>query len=155
MSIESAGQGAAVLEGRFTTTATRERAWWVLTDYARIPRFVSSLRLSEVKERGADGILLAQESTVGALLILKRRFRVLLRVREEPPSRLSFHDISGDSLELYEGSWQLTETSAGVEVLYRLKAKSGSGTPAFVAQAVSRKAVRRLLAEVQAEMARR
>lgn len=154
VSVEAADDGATRVEGRFTTGAAPEDAWRVLTDYERIPEFVSSMRYSSTRAREPDGLLLAQESTVQAFFF-KRRFKVLLRVREEAPTRISFRDVSGDSFELYAGSWEIARTPGGSEIVYRLLAKGGHLAPKVVARGISRRAAQRLLEEVRAEITRR
>ena len=154
VSLASAAHGVSLLEGTFSTSASREKAWQVLTDYDQLPLFVSSMRSSRVRERQGGAVLLEQEAVAG-LLFFRKKVRVTLDVREEPPGRLSFSDSTGKTFEVYEGSWELSDGGGGTLVTYKLRAKGGSGAPGFVTRAVSRKAVSGLLAEVRAEMERR
>lgn len=142
------------LEGRFSTPAPRDTAWAVLSDYENIPAFVSSMRYSKVKERGAESALLEQES-IGRVFIFRHTVHVLLEVREQPRRRISFQDVSRACFESYEGEWRLEDSLEGTTIIYRLAVTEGSALPRFVPKSVVRKAARTLLKDVALEMARR
>ncbi|HXO43505.1 MAG TPA: SRPBCC family protein [Thermoanaerobaculia bacterium] len=152
VSFADLGDSTMQLEGRFMTAASSATAWSVLTDYDHIPSFVSSMRSSRVKARG-DGYLLVEQESVAKVLWFQRKLDVLLKVREEPPHRIAFDDVSKASFERYEGSWTLQDTPAGREVIYRLTVKGG--LIGLVARSHSQNMVRELLEQVRAEIGRR
>jgi hypothetical protein len=152
VSFADLGDSTLQLEGRFMTAASSATAWSVLTDYDHIPAFVSSMRSSRVKARG-DGYLLVEQQSVARMLWFQHKLDVLLKVREEPPHRIVFDDVSKASFERYEGSWTLQETPAGREVIYRLTVKGG--LIGLVARSRSQNMVRELLEQVRAEIGRR
>jgi Polyketide cyclase / dehydrase and lipid transport len=152
VSFADLGDSTVQLEGRFMTAASSATAWSVLTDYDHIPSFVSSMRSSRVKGRG-DGYLLVEQESVARMLWFQRRLDVLLKVREEPPHRITFDDLSKVSFERYEGSWTLQDTAAGREVIYRLTVKGG--LIGLVARSRSQGMVKELLEQVRAEIGRR
>lgn len=152
VSFADLGDSTMQLEGRFMTTASSTTAWSVLTDYDHIPSFVTSMRSSRVKARG-DGYLLVEQESVARMLWFQRKMDVLLKVREEPPHRIAFDDVSKVSFERYEGSWTLEDTPGGREVIYRLTVKGG--LIGLVARSHSRNMVRELLEQVRAEIGRR
>ena len=152
VSFADLGDSTMQLEGRFMTDASSATAWSVLTDYDHIPAFVSSMRSSRIKARG-DGYLLVEQESLARMLWFQRRLDVLLKVREEPPHRIAFDDVSKASFERYEGSWTLQDTPGGREVIYRLTVKGG--LIGLVARSRSQNMVRELLEQVRAEIGRR
>src|SRR5262245_25406374 len=52
------------VRGRFTTTTAQQIAWDVLADYENIPRFVNSMKESEVLSRDSAQVRLRQVATV-------------------------------------------------------------------------------------------
>jgi hypothetical protein len=65
---------------------------------------------------------------------------------------LVFRDVCGKSFTTYEGTWEIAETDGGTRVIYRLKADPNGGQPAMLARPAIRGSVRKLLAEVRAEI---
>jgi carbon monoxide dehydrogenase subunit G len=146
------GDSTMRLEGRFTTAAPRAAVWSVLTDYDHIPAFVSSMRSSRIRARG-DGFVLVEQESVARVLWIRRAFTVLLRVREEPDRSIAFDDVGKTSFDRYKGSWTLQETPGGIEVLYRLTAKTR--LVGFLTRGPSQSMVKELLEQVRAEVNRR
>ncbi len=124
VSVQRSSEGYSI-EGRFTSPATPEQAWKVLTDYEAIPSFVGSMRTSRVLRRSDGFVYLLQKSSAGALFF-RRTISLLLKVREAAPREIDFTDLSGKSFRTYEGSWRLSPRTTGVGVVYRLRADGGS-----------------------------
>ncbi len=154
VSLTESRRDAFSIEGRFTVRASSAAAWRVLTDYDGIGAFVSSIENSRVKERSADRVLVEQSSQNGVWL-LRRRFEVLLEVRESAGSAIEFRDVGGRSFRAYRGSWRIEPREGGTAVKYHLEAEMDSGIPGFLSRRIVRRNIERLLDEVAGEIARR
>jgi carbon monoxide dehydrogenase subunit G len=145
---------AYVVSGTFTVDASTAIVWGVLTDYDRIPSFVSSMRSSRVRETHADGSLLVEQEAVGDMLFLSRTMRVLLAVRRSP-GKVHFTDVGRKDFTMYDGDWEARRTSAGTAVSYRLLAAPRFLAPAFIASRAMKRGAQDLLDQVRAEIVRR
>ena len=146
--------GVYFVEGSFEVAAPAEAAWKVLTDYAEMARFVSSLRSSEVKQR-RDGVVLVAQRAEAKAWVFSRELNVLLEVKESPRTTLHFRDVSKQDFTLYEGSWTVTPTDDGsVRIDYRLRALPKAAVPGFLGHDAFRQTAQRLLQEVQHEIGR-
>lgn len=145
--------GVYQISESFTVAAPRITVWGVLTDYDGMPEFISSMRLSRVRERGNR--LIVEQETSSRFLLLKRSVRVLLQVREDPQQTIRFEDISRIDFEVYSGSWSLKEVPGGVEVAYRLSAKPKFLSPKWIARGIFRNIVKSLLGELRSEILER
>src|SRR5438132_22922 len=90
------------VDGRFRVAAPPEVVWAVLTDYEAIPKFVSSMHESRIRERSADRLVVEQVA-VARLFLFKRQLRTTLEVREAPPGLIRFEDIQHQDFERYQG----------------------------------------------------
>lgn len=143
-----------VVSGTFDAPSSTAAVWDVLTDYERIPSFVSSMRLSRVKESRRDGTVLVEQEAVGGMFLLSKRVRVLLSVRRDD-GRLSFSDTALSDFRSYDGEWSVRATSSGVAVAYHLRAVPAFSAPGFVVRRAMSKGARQLLEQVRAEILRR
>lgn len=141
------------IDGRFWV-ANATAAWQTLTDYDGLSRFTPDLRTSQVIDRRPEGVLLRQEA-LGRFLLFSRSIRVVLDVREEPPTRLSFEDTLLEDFESYAGSWTIQPSSAAVLVEYRLDARPRLGPARAIARSLFHRNVRTLLTKVREEIRRR
>ncbi|MDE2291684.1 MAG: SRPBCC family protein [Elusimicrobia bacterium] len=140
--------------GGFLVEGGTRAAWDVLTDYARIPRFVPSMVSSRVTGRAGAALMVEQES-VARLFLFHKTVRVLLSVTEEPGRRIEFRDVSHRDFASYAGSWRLEPRGDATYVSYRLDARGRFGAPGFLARSAFRREASRLLSEVRAEIVRR
>lgn len=154
MALQDLGHGTYRLEGRFKGTASPYDVWRVLTDYENISHFVSSLRMSSVRESTTDRILLEQEA-LGKKFVFTKRIRVMLQVTEMPYKRVIFEDTLHADFSFYEGSWEIHKTAEGVEVVYRLSCQRKFMVPNALAKDALRQSAEDLLSEVRAEVLRR
>jgi hypothetical protein len=145
---KDAGREYAV-EGEFRAPVSPERAWQVLTDYSRIPDFVSSMKSSKVLER-TEGRVLVEQRASGGFLFFRRRVCVILDVRELRPHTITFEDVSHDDFDRYAGSWSIESSTSGVLVRYSLRARPRGAAP-FMGRAM-RRGAEDLLEQVRAEM---
>lgn len=76
--------------------------WGVIVDYERYPEFVPGLRAIRVLPAAAE------KHVEYDLDLGPKRVRYVLRMREEPPRRLTWSLVSGDLMKASNGSWELT-----------------------------------------------
>jgi ribosome-associated toxin RatA of RatAB toxin-antitoxin module len=86
--------------------ATPRQTWAVLTDYERLPEFVSDLIASRVVSRDAHDVVVEQRSKTG-FLFLSQRICMLIRIEEQPYSAIDVTLIEGD-MRHYAAHWMLT-----------------------------------------------
>jgi len=151
VSVTSA-QSAYRIEGSFGVDTEASVAWAVLTDYDRVPSFVSSMRSSTAQRE--SGRLLVTQEAVGRAGPFSRTMHVVLEVTERAPERIAFHDVGGGSFYSYAGSWTISPEGTGVRVTYVLDARPRSSPPLFAKSIMSSNA-RSLLEQVRLEMLRR
>lgn len=142
------------LHGGFDVAASSGAVWEVLTDYAGIPSFVSSMRSSRVLETRPDGTLLVEQKATGGMFFLTRTVTILLVVRREADD-LAFEDVGRESFWRYEGGWSTAETPAGTRVNYRLVAQPDFVAPSMIMSRAMKRGARDLLDQVRVEIERR
>ena len=151
VSVTSAS-GAYHIEGSFSVDAPAAVVWDVLTDYDRLPSFLSSMR-SSTAQRGPGRLLVTQDA-MGRAGPFSRTMRVVLEVTEHAPERISFRDVCGGSFQSYAGSWTIESDGGGVRVTYVLDASPRSSPPLF-AKSIMAANARGLLEQVRIEIRRR
>ena len=142
------------VQGTFEVSASSSTVWKVLTDYEGIPAFVSSMRVSRVRETRADGTVLVEQKATGGMFILTRTVTILLEIRREPQS-LRFEDVGRESFWRYEGEWRTENVPNGARVSYRLIAQPDFMAPSMVMSRAMKHGARELLDQVRAEIVRR
>lgn len=147
--------GVYFLNGEFTVRASSSTAWGVITDYDAIGRFVSSIRSSRVLKRELGRAVIEQEGNC-RFLFFSRRVKLTLAVKESPPGRVHFREISGPQFKRYQGSWTIAGSTASCSVKYELiVAPNFSVVPRFITKSVLKKSAQQLLNEVRTEIERR
>lgn len=146
--------GRYAVHGEFATAASPGIAWAVLTDYARIDSFVTSMKESEV-ERLPGGRLKVRQVAVAGVFPFHRTLHLRLDVTEDPRRRIEFVDESGEDFAHYAGAWALRADSAATQVTYTLDAVPRQGAPSRISRSVMRHSASELLDQVRAEMDRR
>ena len=146
--------GAYEVRGRFETSAGMDTVWEVLTDYGNIPRFVRSMKQSQVVAREDTRVRLRQTAAIG-LFPMRQTARVTLDVHEQPPFCIEFRDVQLEDFHAYRGSWSLTADSARTVVAYALDASPRSGAPGWLGRSLMSHSARDLLTQVRAEIERR
>ncbi len=143
------------VSARFETAASSAAVFAVLTDYAAMPGFVSSLEQSRVLCRTGNKAVLLQRGS-GRFLFVKRSVALTLEVEETAPSRVVFREVGGGSFRSYEGGWTVAERGSGSVVSYELAAEPEKSLgPRFAARSVLAKNVATLVDEVRREIERR
>lgn len=137
----------------FVVKAPADVAKAVLTDYERIPEFMSDVKLSRVRERH-DNRLIVEQEAVARLLFFSRRIHLALEVTEAP-GRIQFRDICGKSFVSYEGSWDIAPNGAATTITYTLSARPTSEVPAMIVKRLFSRDVEKTIEQLRAEMTRR
>jgi carbon monoxide dehydrogenase subunit G len=153
VTVTGIGKGAYRVEGSFGVEAPALVAWAVLTDYDNLPSFVSSMRSSSAMRADIGRQLVTQEA-VGRAGPFSRTLRVVLEVTENPPTRITFHDVGGESFRSYVGTWTVDPDGAATRVTYMLEARPRSSPP-FFGRSILASNARVLLEQVKLEMLRR
>jgi len=149
----SSARGTYLIEGSFAVDEPAAIVWAVLTDYDRVPSFVSSMRASTARRESSGRLLVTQEA-VGRAGPFSRTMHVVLDVVEQAPVRIAFRDVCGGSFHSYAGSWTIEPEGAGVRVRYTLEARPRSSPPLFAKSIMSSNA-RDLLEQVRLEILHR
>lgn len=145
--------GVFEVSARLAVPASTAAAWSVITDYADIPSFVSSMKSSRVVGRDG-GALIVEQTAVGRMFFFSREMRVTLAVRRSG-NRLSFDDRERKDFEIYNGSWRVVAAPGGCQVRYRLLARPDVPAPHFLLGGAMKRGARRLLEQVRDEILRR
>lgn len=118
------------IEGHFDVQTTPDVVWDVLTGYERIPRFVGSLKKSNVEENLGPYHFLLEQEFEGGFLFITKRVRVLLDVHEVWQRSIEFTDIDHRDFTFYQGSWRVDpDPTKGLRVTYRLLAHPNFSVP--------------------------
>ncbi len=142
------------VRGRFTSGASLDTVWRVLTDYDHISSFVESMRQSAVEHREGPRVRVRQVASVGVFPV-KKTARVTLEVLEQEPTRIAFNDTCGEDFRLYTGSWELLSDSTQTTVVYALDAMPKAAIPHWLGRSMMSHAANDLLKQVRAEIERR
>ncbi len=154
LSLQRTGNREYHLQARLTVDAPVETVWAVLTDYDHLDNFIASLKRSSLLEKKGKERLVEQES-VGRFFIFQKTFHLLLRVREEPRTKIEFYDISKRDFDSYQGSWRLEPLPGKTVIIYDLQAAIGRRTPRLFLEGSFRKTATQLLREIEEEIRRR
>ncbi|HVA66726.1 MAG TPA: SRPBCC family protein [Elusimicrobiota bacterium] len=154
LTVEQTGPKSCRVEGVFTVDASSAAVWSVLTDYSRMPGFVSGMKQSRVVERAGDTLTLEQIA-IGKFLFFSRHVRVLLKVKEHPDGEITFEDVSHKDFTSYRGSWRIQGEPPAVLVVYSLESTRKFGVPNFIARGIFRKNAEHLLVDLRNEIMRR
>jgi uncharacterized membrane protein len=125
----------------------------VLTDYERIPEFLTDVKVSRVLEHRGDRTLVEQEA-VARLLFFSRRIHLALQI-VETPGLIRFRDVSGKSFLRYEGAWRIVDDGHGARVTYELSALPTADVPATIVRRLLSRDVQKTIDQLTREIARR
>jgi hypothetical protein len=101
-----------------------DRCWTLIEDVARAPSWQRTLERIDVIERDEQGRPLICD-TVSDAKLTKVEARV--RMRYDPPHRMSWSLVQSDDLDAMEGAWELEELpGGGTRATYRLSVDPGS-----------------------------
>jgi hypothetical protein len=125
----------------------------VLTDYEQIPRFMTDVRTSMVRERGTGWAIVEQEAESRLMMFSKRIHLVLLI--EEQPDALIFRDRCGQTFVRYEGAWRLSSEDGHTVITYELTAEPSFDVPGVILKRLLRRDSSRMIVSLQREIAAR
>ena len=135
----------------FAVTQTPQTVMAVLTDYARIPKFMPDVQLSKVLERKGSNVVVEQEA-VSRFMLFSKRVHLVLEVREDADS-IRFRDRCGRSFVSYEGAWLISEHDGLTVVDYQLSARPSFDVPVFVLKRLLQRDAAQLIDRIKAEIA--
>ena len=144
-------RGVFVVTARFHVPQAPDAVLAVLTDYAAIPRFMTDVTTSVVRERSAASIVVEQEA-VSRVALFSTRVHLVLEISEEA-GVLRFRDRCGCSFNRYEGAWQLTDSPDGTEVAYHLAAAPSFDVPDFLLTRVLKRNAVTMIEQLRREIA--
>ncbi len=151
VSLADAPDGGHTLQGSFVVDASTAAVWSVLTDYNRMAEFVSTIKSSRLIEAPSDQIWLEQKM-VGKAGWFHKKIFLRLNVKEEPPHKITFHDMAGTSFKSYAGTLDIAAQGGRTLVDYQLAAQPKFFAPDFLAIKAFQNTVKQLLTEVRAEI---
>lgn len=142
------------VSGAFNVQASSTVVWNVLTDYDRIPTFVTSMRSSHIRDAQTNGAVIVEQKAIGDMFFLTRTVRVVLEIHRNS-ERLLFKDIGQKDFLIYDGEWEVRTSQEGMRVSYRLRAQPRFLAPSFLLSGAMKRGARNLLNQVRAEIIRR
>jgi ribosome-associated toxin RatA of RatAB toxin-antitoxin module len=145
--------GVYTVAASFAVSEPPDTVMAVLTDYARIPKFMPDVEVSRVLERTATGAIVEQEA-LSRFMLFSKRIYLVLDVHESD-RMLRFRDRCGRSFTSYEGSWTLGEHDSLTVVDYRLAARPSFEVPGFVLKRLLKRDAADLIDRITAEIASR
>ena len=145
--------GAFIVEARFQVAAPAGVVREVLTDYAGIPRFMPDVRMSVVRQRTGDRVIVEQRAE-SKFLLFSKTVHLLLHV-DEGERVIAFRDACRRSFERYEGAWTLVPENDRATVIYTLTADPSFAVPSAVLKRLLDRNARQTIEQLRAEAVRR
>jgi ribosome-associated toxin RatA of RatAB toxin-antitoxin module len=145
--------GIYFVSARFFVPQPPSAALAVLTDYEQIPRFMSGVTTSVIRERSPERVLVEQEA-VSRMMMFSKRVHLLLEVNEEADT-LRFRDSCGRSFAVYEGAWRLSAVDGRTAISYELRAKPKFEVPGFLLKRLLTRDAKTMIERLRAEIAGR
>jgi hypothetical protein len=146
-------RGVYTLVARFTVDQPPSVALAVLTDYEQIPRFMSDVRSSVVRERGAGWAVVEQEAE-SRWLMFSKRIHLVLQI-EEQSNALIFRDRCRVTFARYVGAWRLSTEDGYTVIRYELTAEPSFDVPGSILKRILRRDSGRMIVGLQREIAAR
>ena len=122
-----------------------------ITDYESFPEWQRAVKRVEVVSRHADGLAEIVEVRIDAMV---REVTYRLRYGYEPPHRVYWDYVEGD-VEHVDGEFLFEPVDAGTLATYRLGLDPGVPMPGFMLRRLSDQLLRRSVADLRDEVARR
>ncbi len=139
------------IHGTFKTSADLDQVWKVLSDYEGLQGVVTSLRSSKIVGRDAEGLLVEQVMD-GQFLFFHKGVRLVLRIKEQAPTRIDFSQVGPGPFRHYQGSWAMESEGGVCRVDYTLAVSRGDMAPRFLERKLFHDNSRGLLHELSAEV---
>jgi ribosome-associated toxin RatA of RatAB toxin-antitoxin module len=145
--------GVYAVSARFTVAQPPAVVLAVLTDYEHIPRFLPDITSSIVRER-SDRRAVVEQEAVSRMMMFSKKVHLVLEITEEAGA-IRFVDRCGHSFERYEGSWRVTASGSGSEIVYELTAKPSFDVPEFILKRLLKRDSTRTIERLATEIADR
>jgi len=101
-----------------------EKVFAVIKDYERYPEFLPEVKSTRISNRQGDEVDVQYEVDV------LKKIRYTLRLKEEPPSRISWTFVEGELMRDNRGHWLLEDLGGGkTRATYNIEMKLGLLVP--------------------------
>ncbi len=111
--------------------APMERVFSVIADYAKYPEFLPEVKSIRTSKRQGTDVDVHYEVEV------LKRIRYTLRLREEPPNRISWTFVEGELMRDNRGQWMLETVGEGkTRATYNIQMKLGPLVPKSIVNAL-------------------
>ena len=101
-----------------------EKVFAVIKDYERYPEFLPEVKSTRLSNRRGDEVDVLYEVDV------LKRIRYTLRLKEEPPNRISWTFVEGEVMRDNRGHWLLEDLGGGkTRATYNIEMKLGPLVP--------------------------
>lgn len=108
-----------------------EKVFAVIKDYERYPEFLPEVKSTRISNRQGDEVNVHYEVDV------LKKIRYTLRLKEEPPSRISWTFVEGDLMRDNRGHWLLEDLGGGkTRATYNIEMKLGPLVPKSIVNAL-------------------
>ena len=145
-------EDAVIVQAEAQLDASLETAWRVLTDYEHYAEFIPDLKSSRVLARSGNTAIVEQRGEAG-FFFYHFPLEVTFSVTEIPGNTVSSRAISGTFREMI-GTYVLTETRAGVRLVYTGRLVPSFTLPPLVGVPAVRAAVERQFLALAREIRR-
>ena len=145
-------EDAVIVQAEAQLDASLETAWQVLTDYEHYAEFIPDLKSSRVLARSGNTAIVEQKGEAG-FFFYHFPLEVTFSVTEIPGNTVSSRAISGTFREMI-GTYVLTETRAGVRLVYTGRLVPSFTLPPLVGVPAVRAAVERQFLALAREIRR-
>jgi ribosome-associated toxin RatA of RatAB toxin-antitoxin module len=145
-------EDAVIVQAEAQLDASLETAWRVLTDYEHYAEFIPDLKSSRVLARSGNTAIVEQKGEAG-FFFYHFPLEVTFSVTEIPGNTVSSRAISGTFREMI-GTYALTETRAGVRLVYTGRLVPSFTLPPLIGVAAVRAAVERQFLALAREIRR-
>ena len=101
-----------------------EKVFAVIKDYERYPEFLPEVKSTRISNRQGDEVDVQYEVDV------LKKIRYTLRLKEEPPNRISWTFVEGELMRDNRGHWLLEDLGGGkTRATYNIEMKLGPLVP--------------------------
>ena len=146
-------RGTYSVIARFDVPQDTGAALAVLSDYERIPRFMSDVRTSVILERTPGRALIEQEA-VSQFLMFSKSVHLVLDVTEDGDT-IRFVDRCGKSFTRYQGMWRVMQKDGATSITYELTAHPAFDVPGFMLKRLLKRNSLEMIDHLRREIAER
>ncbi len=108
-----------------------EKVFAVIKDYQKYPEFLPEVKSTRISNRRGDEVDVHYEVEV------LKKIRYTLRLKEEPPSRISWTFVEGELMRDNRGHWLLEDLGGGkTRATYNIEMRLGPLVPKSIVNAL-------------------